>query len=67
MTLTARAYTCEKGCRVSAVWTVPTMCRVKLGRNRECGLPLFPIGVLPLQAQRAVNPLKASKAGARSG
>lgn len=67
MSLTGRVYMCEKGCRVDAIWTVPTVCRVKLGRRRECGLPLYPLGELPEQVQRALNPLKASKKASRTG
>ena len=57
----ARVYFCEKGCRVESIWSVPQVCRVKLNRREECGLPLYPIGELPEQVERALNPLKASK------
>ena len=67
MTLTSRVHLCEKGCRVHSIWTVPETCRVTLGRNRECGLPLYRIGELPEQVQRALNPAKASKKASRSG
>lgn len=57
----ARVYMCEKGCRVDAVWSQPATCRVRIGRRRECGLPLYRIDELPEQVVRALNPLKASK------
>ncbi|MGD9571501.1 MAG: hypothetical protein AB7V62_06455 [Thermoleophilia bacterium] len=57
----AKVFLCEKGCRVESIWSVPTTCRVKLGRREECGLPLHRIGELPESVQRTLNPLKASK------
>lgn len=63
--LAARVFHCEKGCRVDAVWSAPATCRVALGRGRECGLPLYRLGELPDQVQRALNPLKASKKAAK--
>lgn len=62
-----RVYLCEKGCRVDAIWSAPSICRVSLGRGRKCGLPLYRIGELPEQVQRALNPLKASKKSSRGG
>lgn len=59
--MTASVYLCEKGCRVYSVWSTPQVCRVKLTRRTECGLPLYPADELPEQVQRALNPLKASK------
>jgi hypothetical protein len=63
----ARVYTCEKGCRVDAIWSDPQTCRVRLGRRRECGLALYRIGELPEPIRRALNPLKASKKSSRGG
>lgn len=63
--LSTRVYLCEKGCRVDAIWSAPSVCRVSLGRGWECGLPLYRLGQLPEQVQRALNPLKASKKAAR--
>jgi hypothetical protein len=65
--MVARVYTCEKGCRVVALWSYPTVCRVRLGRRRECGLALYRAGERPEQVQRALNPLKASKKASRGG
>ncbi len=57
----ASVYVCEKGCRVESIWSAPTTCRAKLNRREECGLPLYRVGELPEQVERALNPLKASK------
>ena len=65
--MVTRVYLCEKGCRVDAIWSQPAVCRVRLGRRRECGLPLHRVGELPAQVERALNPLKASKKASRKG
>ena len=57
----ARVYLCERGHRTVAVWSEPTTCRARPTRRTECGRPLYPIGQLPEQVQKALNPLKASK------
>jgi hypothetical protein len=57
----AKVYLCERGHRTLAVWSQPTTCRAHLTRREECGRPLYPIGELPEQVQKALNPLKASK------
>ena len=57
----ARVYLCERGHRTVAIWSEPTTCRAHPTRRTECGRPLYPIGQLPEQVQKALNPLKASK------
>ena len=57
----ARVYLCERGHRTVAVWSEPTTCRARPTRRTECGRQLYPIGQLPEQVQKALNPLKASK------
>ncbi|MGD9695680.1 MAG: hypothetical protein AB7V42_08480 [Thermoleophilia bacterium] len=64
MSARASVYRCEKGCTVYALWSMPGTCRVRLGRRRECGLPLYRLGDLPERVARALDPLKASKRGA---
>jgi hypothetical protein len=57
----AKVYLCERGHRTVAIWSEPTTCRAHPTRRTECGRPLYPIGQLPEQVQKALNPLKASK------
>jgi hypothetical protein len=57
----AKVYLCERGPRTVAIWSEPTTCRAHPTRRTECGRPLYPIGQLPEQVQKALNPLKASK------
>ena len=57
----AKVYLCERGHRTVAIWSDPTTCRARPTRRTECGRPLYPIGELPEQVQKALNPLKASK------
>ena len=57
----AKVYLCERGHRTVAVWSDPTVCHARPTRSAECGRPLYPIGELPDQVQKALNPLKASK------
>ena len=57
----AKVYLCERGHRTVAIWSEPTTCRTRPTRQSECGRPLYPIGQLPEQVQKALNPLKASK------
>lgn len=57
----AKVYLCERGHRTVAIWSEPTTCRARPTRRAECGRPLYPIGELPEQVQKALNPLKASK------
>ena len=57
----AKVYLCERGHRTVAIWSEPTACRTRPTRQSECGRPLYPIGQLPEQVQKALNPLKASK------
>lgn len=57
----ARVYLCERGHRTVAVWSEPSVCHARPTRRSECGRQLYPIGELPEQVQKALNPLKASK------
>jgi hypothetical protein len=58
----ARVYLCERGHRTDALWSTPTNCHARpLRSGAECGRQLYPIGELPEQVQKALNPLKASK------
>ena len=58
----ARVYLCERGHRTVTIWSTPTTCRARpLRSGPECGRQLYPIGELPEQVRRALNPLKASK------
>jgi len=57
----ARVYLCERGHRTVAVWSEPTVCHARPTRSAECGRQVYPIGELPEQVQKALNPLKASK------
>lgn len=58
----AKVYLCERGHRTVAVWSAPTSCHARPTRSGgECGRQLYPIGELPEQVQKALNPLKASK------
>jgi hypothetical protein len=57
----AKVFLCERGHRTVAVWSDPTVCHARPTRSAECGRPLYPIGELPEQVQKALNPLKASK------
>jgi hypothetical protein len=53
---------CERGHRTAAIWSEPTVCHARPTRSGpECARPLYPIGELPEQVQKALNPLKASK------
>ena len=58
----ARVYLCERGHRTDALWSTPSHCHARPVRSGpECGRQLYPIGELPEQVQKALNPLKASK------
>jgi len=58
----AKILLCERGHRTVAVWSEPSVCHARPTRSGpECGRPLYPIGELPEQVQKALNPLKASK------
>jgi hypothetical protein len=58
----AKVFLCERAHRTVAVWSDPTTCHARPTRSGgECGRPLYPIGELPEQVQKALNPLKASK------
>jgi|SRR5680860_655082 len=58
----ARILLCERGHRTVAVWSTPAHCHARPTRSGpECGRQLYPIGELPEQIQKALNPLKASK------
>lgn len=58
----AKILLCERGHRTVAVWSMPAHCHARPTRSGpECGRQLYPIGELPEQVQKALNPLKASK------
>lgn len=58
----AKILLCERGHRTVAVWSTPSNCHARPTRSgAECGRQLYPIGELPEQVQKALNPLKASK------
>ena len=62
----AKVFLCERGHRTVAVWSTPTTCHARPTRSGgECGRPLYSIGALPEQVQKALNPLKASKKASR--
>ena len=63
----AKVYLCERGHRTVAIWSEPTTCRAHPTRRTECGRQLYPIGELPEQVQKALNPLKASKKASKKG
>ena len=63
----AKVYLCDRGHRTVAVWSAPTTCHARPTRSGgECGRPLYPIGELPEQVQKALNPLKASRKGSKA-
>lgn len=58
----AKVFLCDRGHRTVAVWSTPTVCHARpLRSGGECGRTLYPLGELPEQVQKALNPLKASK------
>ena len=62
----ARVYLCDRGHRTDALWSTPAHCHARPVRSApECGRQLYPIGDLPEQVQKALNPLKASKKAAK--
>jgi hypothetical protein len=62
----ARVFLCDRGHRTVAVWSTPSSCHARPTRSGgECGRQLHPIGELPEQVQKALNPLKASKKGSK--
>jgi hypothetical protein len=64
----AKVYLCDRGHRTVAVWSEPSACHARPTRSGgECGRPLYPIGELPDQVQKARNPLKASKKASKKG
>ena len=63
----AKVYLCDRGHRTVAMWSEPTSCHARPTRSGgECGHQLYPIGELPDQVQKALNPLKASKKASKS-
>ncbi len=63
----ARVFLCDRGHRTVAVWSNPTTCHARPTRSGgECGRQLYPIGELPEQVQKALNPLKASKKASKA-
>jgi hypothetical protein len=60
----ATVFLCDRGHRTVAIWSQPTTCHARPTRHGgECRRQLHPIGGLPEQVQRALNPLKASRKG----
>ena len=58
----AKVFLCDRGHRTVAVWSTPVTCHARPTRSGgDCGRQLYPIGDLPEQVQKALNPLKASK------
>jgi hypothetical protein len=58
----ARVFVCERGHRATTLWSIPTTCQARPVKSQPvCGRQLYPIGELPEQVQKALNPLKASK------
>ena len=58
----AKVFLCERGHRTTVLWSEPTTCQARPLRHAPvCGRPLYPIGELPEQVRKALNPLKASK------
>ena len=58
----AKVFLCERGHRTTVLWSDPTTCQARPFRSGPlCGRQLYPIGELPEQVQKALNPLKASK------
>lgn len=58
----AKVFLCDRGHRTVSVWSQPANCHARPTRSGgECGRQLYPIGELPEQVQKALNPLKASK------
>jgi hypothetical protein len=63
----ARVFLCDRGHRTVAVWSAPTTCHARPTRSGgQCGRQLYPIGELPEQVQKALNPLKASRKGSKA-
>ena len=63
----ATVFLCDRGHRTVAVWSQPTTCHARPTRSGgECGHQLYPIGELPDQVQKALNPLKASKKASKA-
>ena len=63
----AKVYLCDRGHRTVAIWSAPTTCHTRPTRSGgECGRPLYSIGELPEQVQKALNPLKASRKGSKA-
>jgi hypothetical protein len=63
----AKVFLCDRGHRTVSVWSAPTTCHARPTRSGgECGRQLYPIGDLPEQVQKALNPLKASRKGPKA-
>lgn len=63
----AKVFLCDRGHRTVALWSQPSSCHARPTRHgAECGRQLYPIGELPEQVQKALNPLKASKKASKS-
>jgi hypothetical protein len=63
----AKVFLCDRGHRTVAVWSAPTTCHARPTRSGgQCGRQLYPIGELPEQVQKALNPLKVSRKGSKA-
>ncbi len=63
----AKVFLCDRGHRTVALWSTPGSCHARPTRSGgECGRQLYPIGELPEQVQKALNPLKASKKASKA-
>jgi hypothetical protein len=63
----AKVFLCDRGHRTVSVWSAPSSCHARPTRSGgECGRQLYPIGELPDQVQKALNPLKASKKASKA-
>ena len=63
----AKVFLCDRGHRTVSVWSAPTTCHARPTRSGgECGRQLYPIGELPEQVQKALNPLKASRKSSKA-
>ena len=63
----AKVFLCDRGHRTVSVWSSPATCHARPTRSGgECGRQLYPIGELPEQVQKALNPLKASRKGSKA-
>lgn len=64
----AKVFFCDRGHRTTSLWSTPAACKARPVKSApECGRQLFPVGELPEQVVKVLNPLKASKKAAKKG